>query len=113
MTKTLWLVAALALAACNQRRSEPFVGPIELDEAEQRGELLFYRNCNECHPQGESGLAPGLNDKLVPDFVLKNQVRNPIAFMPEFEEDSLTDQQLDDLVEYLKALRRAKQLKEP
>lgn len=108
MNKVLMTVAAvLALAGCDQRRSEPFVGPLELDEQQLRGEYTFFHQCNECHPQGESGLGPALNDKPLPEFAIKQQVRHPIAFMPAFDEQTLPDAELDDLIEYLEALRRA------
>lgn len=111
MSKRTLVVLAFALGACGSpRKSEPFTGELTLNESQRRGQLVFFRNCNECHPQGESGVAPSINDKRVPDFVLKNQVRNPIAFMPNFEKDSISEQQLDDLVEYLKAVRHASAL---
>jgi mono/diheme cytochrome c family protein len=97
--------AVLSLTACDQRRSEPFVGPRQFTEQELRGEVLFFKHCNECHPQGESGLGPSLNEKPLPDFAVKNQVRNPIAIMPEFEEDVITDAELEDMVEYMKAVK--------
>lgn len=101
------LVVLLALCACDPRRSEPFVGDIVLDEQQSRGELLFFRHCNECHPQGSSGLAPALNDKPLPDALIRLQVRTPVLYMPPFSEEVLPDPQLEDLIEYLKAIRRA------
>jgi mono/diheme cytochrome c family protein len=100
------LLGLLAFGACDQRRSEPFVGERIFTEQELRGEVLFFRHCNECHPQGESGLGPSLNDKILPDFFVKNQVRNPLALMPEFEEDRISDAELEDLVEFTKAVKR-------
>lgn len=101
-----WVVVLLAIG-CDQRRSEPFVGPIAFNEQQTRGEVSFFRHCNECHPQGESGLGPSLNEKPLPEFLIKNQVRNPIAIMPPFSDEVLPPEELDDLVEYLKAIRRA------
>ena len=100
------LIVLLVLCACDPRRSEPFVGPIALDEQQSRGELSFFRHCNECHPQGESGLGPGLNDKPVPDALIRQQVRRPLAIMPPFSDELLPDPELEDLIEYLKAIRR-------
>lgn len=104
-----WLVvlALVGLCACDQRRSDPFVGPVELNEQQLRGEWFFFRNCNECHPQGESGLGPSMNDKPLPDALIKVQVRTPVGIMPPFSDAVLPDDQLEDLVEYLKAIRRA------
>lgn len=103
----LTLALALPLLACESRKSEPIVGPIQLNTQQLQGERVFFRQCNECHPQGQAGLAPSLHDKKLPEFLIKKQVRDPIAFMPEFEEDVISNDDLDALVEYLKVVRQA------
>lgn len=104
------VLLASALAGCGrERNSEIFVGPITLNAQQQRGELVFFRNCNECHPQGESGLGPALNDKELPGWFIKNQVRRPILIMPAFSEAQISDEDLDALVEYLKVVRNAEE----
>lgn len=67
----------------------------------------FFRQCNECHPQGESGLGPSLNEKPLPDALIRQQVRRPLVLMPPFSDEVLPDSELEDLIEYLKAVRRA------
>ena len=62
--------------------------------------------CQQCHPGGEAGLGPALNDKPLPEFLKKFQVRHGLGTMPSFSEKEISDQQLEDLMEYLKALRR-------
>jgi mono/diheme cytochrome c family protein len=63
------------------------------------------RNCDQCHPRGEAGLAPALNNKPLPAFLIKFQVRQGLGAMPSFSKDDLSDQQLDDIIRYLQALR--------
>ncbi|MGE5680960.1 MAG: c-type cytochrome [Bacillota bacterium] len=59
-----------------------------------------------CHPQGESGLGPALNNKgYVPSFVIKFQIRNGLGVMPSFSKERISPEELDNLIEYLKALR--------
>jgi cytochrome c5 len=102
----LALLCSVALSGCGrQRTSEPFAGPVVLTERQALGERVFFKNCNECHPQGQAGLAPALNNKSLPAFLIKKQVRDPIAFMPPFEEADIPDDQLDALIEYLEVLR--------
>jgi mono/diheme cytochrome c family protein len=101
------LALAVVVASCGSaRRSEPIVGPIALSPTAVRGEQVFMRNCHECHPKGEGGLAPSLNDKPLPGFLIRLQVRNGLGAMPEFGSDQISDVELADLVAYLHVLTR-------
>ncbi len=89
------------------RRSEPLVGPPALEgEAERRGQLVFMEYCNQCHPGGDGGLGPALNNKPAPGAAIKLQVRQGLGRMPAFSEQVIDDGALDALVAYLKAIRR-------
>jgi mono/diheme cytochrome c family protein len=106
LASSLLLASALA-AGCSARRSEPIAGPLPAASPEvRRGEVVFDRQCSHCHPGGERGLAPALNDKPLPGFLIKFQVRHGVGAMPAFSEREIADQDLNDLVRYLKALRR-------
>ena len=108
------LLVALAPSGCGTaRRSEPLAGPLpvaKLDPAQaesaRRGEVVFATNCYQCHPGGAAGLGPGLNDKPLPGFAIKTQVRRGVGAMPTFPEEEISDDALDDLITYLVALRR-------
>jgi mono/diheme cytochrome c family protein len=102
------LVAPLALfsLACgDERKSEPLSGPIQLSPEEQRGQKVFMRNCNECHPGGEGGLGPPLNSIALPEPAIKTKVREKTGNMPSFSETALPPDDLDKLVDYLETLR--------
>jgi mono/diheme cytochrome c family protein len=82
------LIAALGSLACGTaRRGEPLAGSLNLagDEAGRRGHLVFTKYCHSCHPGGEAGLAPAINDKPFPDFLKKFQVRAGLGAMPAFK----------------------------
>lgn len=101
-------VAALlaAVAACGSaRRSTPVTGPPSFSPAAQRGQVVFMQNCNQCHPQGEAGLGPAINDKPFPEFLKEFQVRHGLGAMPSFSEKEVSDQQLEDLMTYLEELK--------
>src|SRR4051794_30025447 len=101
------LLLTLAVAGCSARRSEPIAGPFQAPSPEvQRGEIVFDRYCSQCHPGGEKGLAPAINNKPLPGFLIKFQVRHGIGAMPAFSEREIPRDELDALVKYLKALRR-------
>jgi mono/diheme cytochrome c family protein len=101
------IAAALLLAGCSARRGEPLVGPLgETSAAVVRGQRVFMANCHACHPGGEAGLAPAINNKPLPGFMIKTQVRLGVGAMPRFSNEEISSDQLDDLVTYLKVLRR-------
>ncbi|GAA4348056.1 hypothetical protein GCM10023185_03610 [Hymenobacter saemangeumensis] len=107
----LWLAAACTTA----RRSEPVAArPVPLNDARlARGHLVYMENCQKCHPGGEAGAGPSLNNVPLPGVALRARVRSRAFFlgvgrMPSFKKNEISSEQLDDLVAYLKALRRAK-----
>ncbi len=103
------------LAACAPAyRGEPIVGP--LDTADPRvalGEQVFAANCNQCHPGGSGGLGLSLNDKPLPGWIIKYQVRNGLGAMPAFSATRLDEHELDALVTYLVRLRKESSKNDP
>jgi mono/diheme cytochrome c family protein len=78
---------------------------MNLAEESWRGEVVFMQHCHSCHPGGEAGLGPALNNKPLPGFLIRLQVRQGIGAMPRFSEDVISGTELDDLVAYMMALR--------
>lgn len=102
------LALATALAACGSaRRGAPVTGPHEPPTAEVAlGERVFDTHCNGCHPGGEAGLGPALNDKPLPGWAIRFQVRHGLGAMPGFPEEVISNEELDALVAYVRWLRR-------
>ncbi len=100
-------VLLLALAACGTaRRSVPVGPPLTLSEAQaERGQHVFMQYCNGCHPGGAAGLGPALNNKPLPGFAIRYQVRHGLGTMPAFSEEVISEEELDALADYLVALR--------
>ena len=95
-----------SLPACSARRSEPVTGPMPITTSQtEQGQKLFMLHCQQCHPGGEAGLGPALNNKPLPSFLITFQVRHGLGAMPAFSEDEITASQLDDILAYLQALR--------
>jgi len=108
MRKVLLAAMALALLGCQSaRRGEPVIGPVTFSEKESRGQVLFDRHCHKCHTHGEGGLAPSINDKPLPKFMMRLQTRVGMGAMPSFSREQISEEELDALLEYLVALRRA------
>jgi len=101
-------LGALAVSACGHaRRSEPIAGPLVLDDAwARRGRQVYMRHCDHCHPGGEAGTGPSLNDKPAPGWLIATQVRRGLGAMPAFPPGAISDSDLDALVRYMKVLRR-------
>ncbi|WP_210486229.1 c-type cytochrome [Rufibacter aurantiacus] len=117
--KQTWLLLAvipvLVLSSCGTaRRSEPIMGPLALQTQQlENGRVVFMQNCQRCHPLGEAGLGPSLNNIPLPGVALRFRVRSKAFFlgigrMPSFKKHEISREQMDELVVYLKALRRHK-----
>ena len=102
------VTAAALLAGCGTpRRGAPLTGEHTPPTSEiALGQKVFDANCHQCHPGGTQGLAPSLNDKPLPGWLIKFQVRNGLGAMPSFSEEEISDERLDALVSYLIWLRR-------
>lgn len=108
MKRIAALLTVVALAGCmgRARKSEPLAGPTVLDKAaEERGQLVFMEHCNQCHPGGAAGLGPGINDVKLPRKAIEAKVRLGHPAMPAFPKEDISGKELDDLVEYLMAMR--------
>jgi mono/diheme cytochrome c family protein len=104
----LFLPMAMALLGCGSaRRSEPIVGPITLSGKAAEGEIAFMRQCNSCHPHGEAGVGPAINNKPLPAPAIKLQIRTGAlgGTMPPFSPQELPDDQVDTIIAYLEAIR--------
>jgi mono/diheme cytochrome c family protein len=108
MTASLLLCLLLLQAGCGTaRRGEPLAGPLNVSSEEiVLGQKVFMRHCHQCHPGGEAGLGPALNNKPAPGFLMKIQVRKGLGAMPGFSSAHISKEELDALVRYLKTLRR-------
>lgn len=102
-------LATVCVSCGTARKSEPVAGPFSAaGPSAARGEVLFDRHCGICHPQGEGGLAPSLNDKPLPKFLMRFQVRHGLGAMPKFTKEEIKDEELEDILNYLVQLRRQK-----
>lgn len=102
-------VAAMLLASSclHSRRTEPFAPPLASPDPQfARGEKVFFQHCHACHPNGATGLGPAFNNKPLPVFLMKFQVRRGLGVMPGFDESKIPDPDLDALMTYIVTLRR-------
>jgi mono/diheme cytochrome c family protein len=105
--RVLLVVLVVAVAGCGSaRRSEPLVGAfVPASASVARGERVFMAKCHQCHPGGEAGLGPAINNKPLPGGLIRLQIREGFGAMPAFAANDIPDGDLDALLEYLKARR--------
>jgi mono/diheme cytochrome c family protein len=103
-------VTLFAIGACgNSRRAGPEAGPAPVTTtALAEGRQVFQRNCYQCHPAGQAGLGPALNNKPIPRFLMATQVRQGVGAMPGFDKQEISDLELDHLLDYMAVLRDTK-----
>jgi mono/diheme cytochrome c family protein len=75
------------------------------------GRLVFKKNCQQCHPNGESGVGPELNNVRVPKFLIKARVRSRAFLlwtgrMPQFDKHEISPKELNSLVYFIKTLQK-------
>jgi mono/diheme cytochrome c family protein len=101
---------AAAVSGCRSpRRGEAAGAPLHVSSpAIEHGRATFQQHCYRCHPGGEGGLGPSLNEKPLPVFLMKTQVRHGLGSMPGFNKDEISPHEMDDLMAYMLALRRAR-----
>jgi mono/diheme cytochrome c family protein len=102
------LAMVAALAACGPiQRGEPTAEPVHLMNASvRRGQLVFDAHCYKCHTNGEGGMGPVINSLPLPKFLMRFQVRNGLGVMPAFSSREISESELEDLLNYMVALRK-------
>ena len=101
------LLAGMLVACGTARRGAPLTGEHTPPTAEiALGQRVFDANCHQCHVGGTQGLGPALNDKPLPGWLIRLQVRRGLGAMPSFTEEEISDEELDALVSYMVWLRR-------
>lgn len=101
------LTFSFLMISCAVRKSPPIKEPLSLeDQSVRNGQIHFMAHCHKCHPAGEAGLGPAINSNPAPKFAKRFQVRHGLGVMPSFKDDEISDEELSDIMAYLKALRR-------
>jgi cytochrome c5 len=108
MKTIILLLTSLVIFGCGTaRKSEPIKKEFRLTNKNLiEGEIAFYKTCNKCHPGGEAGLGPALNNKdIVPSSLIRLQVRQGFGKMPSFSEKEIPSGELDKIVAYIEFLQ--------
>lgn len=99
----------IRMSSCSAPKTAPLAEVIELPtEKLQQGRVLFDEYCATCHPSGMGGVGFAIINKPLPENLIQFQIRNGIGVMPAFDEDMLTDKQVENIAEYVVYLRKGK-----
>lgn len=100
------LIFIITVAACSTKLMLPGEGEqLVQSEAAQSGQEVFMEYCNRCHPAGNAGLGPSIINKPLPGFLIKKQVREGLGVMPSFNKEHLSEEELDNIIVYIKKIR--------
>lgn len=93
--------------SCSISKKEAYtVKPLAITTQEvEEGKVLFHKYCNSCHPSGTAGLGAPIVTTSIPGFAIQFQIRNGLGEMPAFSEEQISDEEVDKIVDYIKALR--------
>ncbi|HEV7265197.1 MAG TPA: cytochrome c [Falsiroseomonas sp.] len=101
----LLLAAALATACGTARRIVPPTEVLAARDPElAHGQVLFMQACNQCHPRGEAGVGPAINNKPLPAFLIRYQIRHGLGAMPAFPPAAFSEEEVTAIVRYLQFL---------
>lgn len=105
-TVSIGLLVVLASGCGSARRGAPYAEAFAPEtDVIANGERVFYQHCHKCHTGGESSLGPAINNKPLPGWLMRFQVRHGLGTMPEFSEKEIGQRDLNNLIDYLVALR--------
>ncbi len=100
------LLGGVGTGCGTARRGAAVTEPQQQTVQVRLGERVFDATCNGCHPGGTAGIGVALNNKPLPGWLIRFQVRNGVGAMPAFSEEAVSAAELDALVAYLQWLRR-------
>ncbi len=97
------LLGVFILAACDNGPATPT--PNLTGAA--AGERVYLQYCTACHPGGNQGAGPALKPLLptLSDEQIRMVVRKGKRPMPGYNQNSISDEQLDNLVLYVRTLK--------
>jgi mono/diheme cytochrome c family protein len=104
------ILLALILTGCdlgsgNTSSASATNTPTALPPALVRGEELFARYCQVCHPGGQQGVGARLIGIPLTDDQIKTVVRHGQKNMPAFTAETVPDEDLQSLVDYIRSLK--------
>ncbi|MDQ3047394.1 MAG: cytochrome c [Bacteroidota bacterium] len=106
------LCSSLNFVSCSARRVKKDMSAAQSEDPRiMEGRLIFKNQCQKCHPNGESGVGPPLNNINLPNFVIRAKVRSRALLlwagrMPSFDKHEISNKEMKSLLAYLKDMKK-------
>jgi mono/diheme cytochrome c family protein len=104
------VAAAVGLASCGEQ-AQPTPTSLAVaatattaNATRTRGDIVFAKYCNSCHPGGARGAGPALPGIDKDEFV--EYVRKGKGRMPAFNEGLISNEEFDQMYEYISSLKK-------
>ncbi len=106
---TVGLLVALVAPACGGPGGPVTVpsryeGPLAETADAAKGETVYQRYCESCHPGGQEDVGPALAGRHVPPGKVRWFVREGGDTMPAFPASKVSDEDLEHLAAYVGSL---------
>ena len=103
-------ILVFAVSACGSPAATPTLTPTQVSPAAtslpmSSGQQLFIsKGCAACHGQNAEGspIAPALPGHT--EEQVKRQVRNPVGTMPRFAPEQISEEELEQIADYIQSL---------
>lgn len=103
----LFVLPGVSISNCSAPKRVPNAEVISMPTEElENGRILFYQNCATCHPEGMSGVGLAIINKPLPASFIRFQIRKGLGVMPGFDKGVLTNEEVEQIAEYLVYLRK-------
>ncbi len=97
------------LCACNPgRQGGAAVASNVADANAPPGKIVFEKNCINCHPYGRGGIGPNLSKRKLTAEIVRKKVRKGGLIMPSFSEERISNEELEQLAEFVPTLSEKK-----
>lgn len=107
---TLIILSIIVLTSCSARRVNKDMSSTNNPLIEE-GRLIFKYHCQKCHPNGESGVGPPINNIKLPGFLTRARIRSRAFLlwtgrMPEFKKDEISKKDMKALMAYINDMKK-------
>jgi mono/diheme cytochrome c family protein len=100
------VAAAVGLASCGEQTQPTPTTIATVNANRPRGEVVFAKYCNSCHPGGARGAGPSLVQAGLSEDEFKKVVRQGEKRMPAFNEGLIRNDDLDEMYDYIVSLSK-------
>ena len=100
------IAAAVGLASCGEQAQSNTSSTPAANATRTRGEIVFAKYCNSCHPGGGRGAGPSLAQAGISEDEFDEYVRKVKNRMPAFNEGLISNDDLDEMYRYISSMYR-------